>query len=88
MNGQDILNNMAGNKNSGRRVGQTTYAVEEKGRKLKGVLLDAVLKDCKEHPEKKLYWAKEYGNKVLPQTVEGTGPKGEIAIKVNVFRDV
>ena len=66
-----------GNKGGGR----LSYGLELKVSELKGMLLIAVLDDCKANPERKLYWAEKFVNKLMPQEIAGTGEGGAINIK-------
>lgn len=70
---------MAGIKGKSGRVG---YGLELKQRELVSTLLLAVLEDCEKDPKRKLFWAEKFVNRLLPQTVEGKGDKGEIEVKI------
>ncbi len=65
------------------KSGRKGYGLELKVAELRGTLLLAVLEDCKKNPDKKLYWAEKFVNRLMPQMVEGTGEKGAIVIKIS-----
>lgn len=69
---------MAGTANSGRRGHGTDLRVA----KLKGYLLEAVIEDCEKNPDRKLYWAEKFKDKLMPQEIQGTGDNGELVIQV------
>lgn len=66
-----------GNKGGGRNG----HGIDVKVAELKGTLLLAVLEDCKKNPIRKLFWAEKFVNRLMPQTLEGSGDKGEFIFK-------
>jgi len=62
-------------------AGNPGYGLNMKVASLKGMLLDAVIEDCKKYPEKKLYWADRFSGKLMPNEIVG-GEGGPIQMEI------
>ncbi len=63
-------------------AGAPGYGLGEKISKLKGTLLLAVLEDCEKHPERKLFWAEKFVNRLMPNEIAGTGSNRAIVLEI------
>lgn len=62
-----------GGKRAG--AGNPGYGLTKKIGVLKNTLLDAVMADCKKNPERRLFWAEKFVNRLMPQEVGGLDGK-------------
>lgn len=67
-------------------AGNPGYGINKQVAELKLTLIKAVLEDCKKNPDRKLYWAKEFSNKLLPTEVAGKDG-GAIEHTINIHID-